>query len=579
MIVFNFSRLQHLDNQGVSAVEIKPSSKIRRFSEYAVLVVDDQQSFQSMLKNMLADLGFFNVTTLSSAEECKRACNTNTYNIYLFDYNLGHGENGRQLLMNLHKNKKIAADAIVFIITGDATRPMVLSAIEQEPDDYIIKPISQSILQKRLFKVIDQKKVLKPIYEARYKQQYEEVITLGQEELKASTPYDHTVRIMVAEAMISLNKLDEAEALITEGLAFDNTLDYKLIMAKIKSLQENFDDADESLKEIIRKSPYNITAYKMRYDNYIRQERYDDAEKVIDQAIDISPQSTSLLHMQLGLDAIKKNYLRMRDCIGSLLDLHKFEIKKLTDLLSSYAQVAILFAIDSADPYHIGMLRKTVSSAIRKYQPFLNNASKIGFDLNLFSEIVDARIDIATSNSGKGKRYIFKAINNLKDEINDLPESIFCNVVGSLNQLGEYEFAKSFQDSRPKNEDTETDQVLTLCIDTCRNDPKIAEKKRKYEEINKEGIISYKNGDYNRAIQCFDDALRRAPGNTNVTINKAQSLLKLSQIPNTNKDLKNKYLSDCKYTLAGLDGVPLTEEQTARVNELLEQTNLEPRKK
>lgn len=548
--------------------------KIKRFSEYAVLVVDDQPSYQVMLKNILADLGFYNVTTLSTADECKKACNTRTYNIYLFDYNLGHGENGRQLLIYLHKRQLIPADSIVFIITGDATRPMVLSALEQEPDDYIIKPISLSILQKRLFKIMEQKKDLKQLYEARFHKKFEDVITIGKDTLQSRSKYDHLIRIMVAEAMISSNKLQEAEDLISEGLAFENSLEYKLILSRIFSLQERYSEAEELLKEIIRKKTYNITAYKMLYDIYRKQNNLEEAVRIIDQAVDLSPQSTTLLRMKLEINAIQRNYLRMRDCVSSLMDLHKFEMEKLTNLLSGFAQIAILFAIDSTDPYHIGMLRKTVKSAIRKYMPFLSNSGKIGFNLSLFNEIIEARMDIATGYVIKGKKGICKSLSNMaKEDIQDLPDSIFSNIVAGLAQLGEDEYIRDLLVQRPDK--VKTDDILSLCIHTCEHDPKIVEKKRKYEEINQEGITSYKDGDYLHAIQCFDEALRRSPGNTSASINKAQSLLRLYQKKNIKRDEKTRYLLKCRSVIEDLEGAPLTPEQTSRLEELKNQTENE----
>ncbi len=48
------------------------------------------------------------------------------------------------------------------IVTGENQVPMVVGAIEAEPDDYIIKPFSQSVLRTRLVKIQNRKKQAGP---------------------------------------------------------------------------------------------------------------------------------------------------------------------------------------------------------------------------------------------------------------------------------------------------------------------------------------------------------------------------------------------------------------------------------
>ena len=110
----------------------KPSSALL-FRKQRVLLVDDQRSFQIMMKAMLLNLGFTKIVILSSAEEARRRCQKEIYDIYLIDYNLGMGENGRQLLEELREQHKLPPEAVVFIISGDNSRSMVLSALESGP--------------------------------------------------------------------------------------------------------------------------------------------------------------------------------------------------------------------------------------------------------------------------------------------------------------------------------------------------------------------------------------------------------------------------------------------------------------
>ncbi len=59
------------------------------------------------MKAMLINIGISRITYANSAEEARRRCQKETFDIYLLDYELGVGENGRQLLESLRDQKLI----------------------------------------------------------------------------------------------------------------------------------------------------------------------------------------------------------------------------------------------------------------------------------------------------------------------------------------------------------------------------------------------------------------------------------------------------------------------------------------
>ena len=131
-----------------------------------IVVIDDQRSFQLLIKAMLQNLGFSRITLLGSADEARKLFAKEKFDIYLIDYNLGHGENGRQLMDHLKQQRLIPVDSIIFIISGDNSRSMVLSALESEPDDYMMKPFSQEQLRLRLIRALIRKQHLLPMFKA-----------------------------------------------------------------------------------------------------------------------------------------------------------------------------------------------------------------------------------------------------------------------------------------------------------------------------------------------------------------------------------------------------------------------------
>ena len=128
-----------------SVPEKKPQPKPKR-----ILLVNEQRSFQMMMKAMQINIGINRNTYTNSADEARRRCQKESFDIYLLDYELGAGENGRQLLESLRDQQLIPPQSVVIMVSSDGSRAMVLSALEAEPDEYLMKPFSQEQFSFRL---------------------------------------------------------------------------------------------------------------------------------------------------------------------------------------------------------------------------------------------------------------------------------------------------------------------------------------------------------------------------------------------------------------------------------------------
>ncbi|HSG53180.1 MAG TPA: response regulator, partial [Rheinheimera sp.] len=148
-----------------------------------VLIVDDQRAFQLMFKGILYTMGATNVAFAPTGEQALAKCSTANYDILFVDYHLGVGKNGKQLLEDLREKKLLAPHSIFMLVTGENTVPMVMSAVELEPDDYLVKPFSQNVLRSRIQRLQRKKSHLSELYQALYDEQSEQVIALCQAEI------------------------------------------------------------------------------------------------------------------------------------------------------------------------------------------------------------------------------------------------------------------------------------------------------------------------------------------------------------------------------------------------------------
>ena len=209
------------DFQEISGV-LKAKNLNTAFAEKKIIVVDDQHSFLVMMRGLLSSLGFSKIDVSNTSEHAFSLCKRNSYDIYLFDYNLGSGLNGRQLMEKLRKIKKIPPTSIVMIVTGDNTRAMVLSAIEQEPDDYLIKPFSQKQFKVRLLRVMKKKNDLQNVYKAVFAQDDKEVIKCLKEHIDNNTEHEVFCRCLLAAYLSKQKEHDEAINVLKVGLTHTN---------------------------------------------------------------------------------------------------------------------------------------------------------------------------------------------------------------------------------------------------------------------------------------------------------------------------------------------------------------------
>lgn len=124
------------------------------------LIVDDFQSMRTMLRDFVKSMGMTRVDTACHGKDAISHLAESRYDIVLCDYNLGPGANGQQVLEEARARNLIGVSTIWVIVTAEKTSDMVMGAAEIKPDDYLLKPINQALLQNRLEKLIVRKQSL-----------------------------------------------------------------------------------------------------------------------------------------------------------------------------------------------------------------------------------------------------------------------------------------------------------------------------------------------------------------------------------------------------------------------------------
>jgi CheY-like chemotaxis protein len=139
-----------------------------------ILLVDDYGEMRSMLSGYGAD----DITSAATGEEAIEMIGNRRFDIILCDYNLGDGKDGQQVLEEVKHRGYLSYPTLFIMITAESTAFMVIGALEYQPDEYLSKPVTATVLQARLQKLMEKKEGLQPIAKALESRDHTRVIEL-----------------------------------------------------------------------------------------------------------------------------------------------------------------------------------------------------------------------------------------------------------------------------------------------------------------------------------------------------------------------------------------------------------------
>jgi len=129
-----------------------PEGKVYMKSQWAILVVDDEDIMRDSMAAWLREDGY-TVLTASTGREALELARQRDFALYFVDLKMPGGIDGIQTMVEL---KKIHPDPVVVIVTAYATVDTAIMAMKQGAYEYIVKPCNPeeiSLLVERVIKV------------------------------------------------------------------------------------------------------------------------------------------------------------------------------------------------------------------------------------------------------------------------------------------------------------------------------------------------------------------------------------------------------------------------------------------
>ena len=122
-------------------------------SEMKFLVVDDYSTMRRIVKNLLHDLGYANVTEADDGKTALPLLQNGSFDFLITDWNMP-GMPGLDLLKAVRANDKLKK-LPVLMLTAEAKREQIVEAAQAGVNGYVIKPFTAATLKEKIDKILE----------------------------------------------------------------------------------------------------------------------------------------------------------------------------------------------------------------------------------------------------------------------------------------------------------------------------------------------------------------------------------------------------------------------------------------
>lgn len=118
-----------------------------------ILVVDDFSTMRRIIKNLLKDLGFTNISEADDGSTALPMLQNGDFDFVVTDWNMP-GMQGIDLLRNIRADANLS-HLPVLMVTAEAKKEQIVAAAQAGVNGYIVKPFTAATLKGKLDKIFE----------------------------------------------------------------------------------------------------------------------------------------------------------------------------------------------------------------------------------------------------------------------------------------------------------------------------------------------------------------------------------------------------------------------------------------
>ncbi|MEQ6884440.1 tetratricopeptide repeat protein [Salicola sp. Rm-C-2C1-2] len=529
------------------------NERYKLYRKLRFLITDDFENFRRSMRQMLSSMGAERIDMAANGNETIAKCTKEHYDVLICDFNLGQGKTGQQVLEALRHQKLLRHTSLFVLVTAETSREIVMGAREYHPDTYIIKPLTQAVLQKRMDALLAQRHALYPINHALDQDDLPEAIHQAEQLLQKKTRYHNRVTQILGDLYLQRDAPDQARQIYEEVLAGRELAWARMGLGRTAVAQGALDEAIRHFETLIETNPDYIEAYDALADALQRKGNSRKAQEVVEEAVGISPLAILRQKQLAGIAASNQDMETAADAWRSTVKLSDNSIH---DDPENYLGLSRTLS-ELSDGNTASDGRDLADEALKTLKN-MRRRFKDDDNVQTQQQLVTARIHAGQGRMDDSR----KALESISDRLD--PDTM------SPEQTLDYARALYTQ-----QDDGAAQQVLNQLAARCQDDPKIMQaieelmdepvsfhKKNQARTHNKEGIKAFENGELAAAADAFKQALELVPQHPALNLNLVQVMLKHAEQDGKGSDPGT--LSRCERCLEQLNHLPPQHKQYKR---------------
>ena len=118
-----------------------------------ILVVDDFATMRRIIKNVLKQIGFTNISEADNGNSALKALKSEKFDLVMCDWNMPEMP-GIELLNKIRTDDHLKNTPFV-MVTAEAQKENILAAVKAGVNNYVVKPFTAETVEQKLKKVFD----------------------------------------------------------------------------------------------------------------------------------------------------------------------------------------------------------------------------------------------------------------------------------------------------------------------------------------------------------------------------------------------------------------------------------------
>ena len=523
-----------------------------------ILIVDDLVEARSSLKNMMGIIGAQRIDTATDGREAMELILENDYDLVLSDYNLGKGKDGQQILEEARFSNRLKATAQFILVTGENAVERVMGALEYEPDAYITKPFTLSMLRERLKRIFHTKEELRPINEAIDNGDINQAIEIANFLLESKPRLLLPVSRILGKLYMREERYNEAIKVYSQPLNTRMVSWARLGQAICLHHLGDSRSALALIKQTLVDYPMYVQCHDWAARILLALGQPAEAQEQLELAAAISPRAV-LRQMELGYLASQNGDHKIAEAaFEQSIRLGRHSCYKTS---GNYLQFAreLQHGLSAEKTRDNINLRNKALRAIDELRQEYSGHVSIMFD----TSIVESKTYVAVAESDKAKGAADRAESLLARIQAPTPDQQL-QMTEAFIDVGEHIKAKDLINTM---RDSQASNLAQNALDKLRalEDKLNAMTIREHTaKLNAEGVSLYEQGKLMEAIEVFDQAVKYDEVGVSVLLNAIQA--KVSHIERTELDVRQ--LKDCYILFKRIGSIGHLDERYDRYDRL-----------